>query len=402
MLKTKVITDVDKINQLLTHGVAEVISKDNLEKALASGRRLRVKLGIDPTSPNIHIGRAVALWKLRAFQELGHTAVFIVGDFTGLIGDTSDKDTERPMLSEKEIKANLKTYFNQAFKILDKKNTETHYNSEWLSKLGFLELAKIANLFGLHEFESRELIAKRIKAGQRVSLREVLYPLMQGYDSVAIKADVELGGTDQKFNLLAGRHIQEFYQQPPQNIVMTSLLEGLDGRKMSSSWGNAINITDESNEMFGKVMSIKDDFIERYFMLATNVSRETIISVLAKGPRDAKLELAKEIVRLYHGEESAKLAQEYFVNVFSKKDLSATELSEFKIRTNKLSVLELILFRQTAKLISLKSKLEAKRLISQGAVQINGVTKKDFWEVVELKGGETLKIGKAFFRIKII
>src|SRR3989338_4238607 len=193
------------INSILSRGVEEIIDRNHLEQALKSGKKLRVKLGIDPTSPNIHIGRAVVLWKLRAFQELGHKVVFIVGDFTGLIGDTSDKDAERPMMSESELKKNMKTYFAQAFKILDKKKTETHYNSEWLKKLGFKEIGEMADQFGLNEFTARENVAKRMKAGKRVSLREVLYPLMQGYDSVAIKADVELGGTDQRFNLLAGR-----------------------------------------------------------------------------------------------------------------------------------------------------------------------------------------------------
>src|SRR4029079_2325661 len=198
----------EQIQELLTRGVEEVIDRKHLAESLNGKKKLRVKLGIDPTSPNLHIGRAVVLWKLRQFQDLGHTAVLIVGDFTGLIGDTSDKDADRPMLTEKQIKENMKTYLEQAFKILDPKKTETHFNSKWLAKLGFLEIGKMADLFGLHEFEARENISKRLKAGKRVSLREIMYPLMQGYDSVAIKADVELGGTDQRFNLLAGRTLQ--------------------------------------------------------------------------------------------------------------------------------------------------------------------------------------------------
>src|SRR3990167_4669578 len=196
------------VENLLTRGVVEVIDLENLKKKLLSGKQLRIKLGIDPTSPNIHIGRAVALWKLRAFQDLGHTAVFIIGDATGVVGDTSDKEAERPMLSREKIKENMKTYFDQAFKILDPQKTETHYNSEWLDKLGFLELTRMASLFGLNEFASRELISKRMDAGQRVSFHELLYPLMQGYDSVALLSNLELGGTDQRFNLLAGRKIQ--------------------------------------------------------------------------------------------------------------------------------------------------------------------------------------------------
>ena len=210
----------EKIDELLSRGVIEVIDRPHLEARLRSGKKLRVKLGIGPTSPNIHIGRAVVLWKLRAFQELGHQVVFIVGDFTGIIGDTSDKDSERPMLDEKVIKENLKTYFKQAFQILDKSKTETHFNSKWLKKLGFAEIGMLANEFSLHEFEARENIAKRMKAGKRVSLRELLYPLMQGYDSVAVKSDVELGGTDQRFNLLAGRTLQPLYKQAPQDVLM--------------------------------------------------------------------------------------------------------------------------------------------------------------------------------------
>src|SRR3989344_8607276 len=194
-----------QILDVLERGVAEVIDKEHLRARLSGKEKLRIKLGIDPTSPNIHIGRAVALWKLRAFQELGHTAIFIVGDFTGLVGDTSDKDAERPMLTEVQVRTNMKGYFDQAYKILDKKKTEVYHNSKWLKKLGFIELARISNLFSLHEFASREVIARRMKAGQRVTFHEMLYPIMQGYDSVAVKADVELGGTDQRFNLLTGR-----------------------------------------------------------------------------------------------------------------------------------------------------------------------------------------------------
>lgn len=313
-----------KTEELLTRGVTEVIDQKKLEEKLASGRKLRIKLGIDPTSPHIHIGRATLLWKLRAFQELGHTAVFIVGDATGVVGDTSDKDAERPMLTEAQVETHMKNYFDQAFKILDSEKTETHYNSEWLSKLGFLELARMASLFGLHEFESREVIARRLDAGQRVSFHELLYPLMQGYDSVAVKADVELGGTDQRFNLLTGRRIQPLYNQEPQDIMMMDLLEGIDGRKMSSSWGNVINITDEPHDMFGKVMSVEDGLIVKYFELCTGVPMsevKEIASDLANRklhPKEIKMRLAKEIVALYHGKEIAEEAEKNFIETFSK------------------------------------------------------------------------------------
>src|SRR3990167_1107943 len=218
-------TDQKKINELLSRGVDEVIDKGDLLAKLQSGKELRVKLGIDPTSPNIHLGRAVPLLKLRDFQELGHKVVLIIGDFTGVIGDTSDKESERPMLDAKTIKENMKTYVQQAGKILDMKKCEVKYNSQWLKKLNYHDFNELAELFSVHEFNARENIKKRLDAGKRVSLREMIYPLMQGYDSVAVKADVELGGTDQRFNLLAGRDIQKYYKQEPQDIVTNPLIE---------------------------------------------------------------------------------------------------------------------------------------------------------------------------------
>lgn len=357
----------DKIEQLLTRGVSEVIDRPHLLARLKGGKKLRVKLGIDPTSPSIHIGRAVALWKLREFQDLGHQVVFIVGDFTGIIGDTSDKDAERPMLSEEVIKENLKTYFKQAFTILDKDKTETHFNSKWLKKLGFAEIGKLANEFSLHEFEARENIAKRMKAGKRVSLRELLYPLMQGYDSVAIKADVELGGTDQRFNLLAGRVLQPLYNQESQDILMTELMEGLDGRKMSSSWGNTINITDSPNDMFGKVMSLRDDLIERYFLLATRTPVIKIAEIMtAKNPRDSKLELAEAITALYHDKNKASEARNAFIAQFSEKQIP-NEMEEVSVSSGLHDSIDLLL---NIGLVSSKS--EARRMIDQGAVELDG------------------------------
>jgi tyrosyl-tRNA synthetase len=355
-----------KINEILTRGVEEVIDRTHLEAALKGKIKLRVKLGIDPTSPNIHIGRAVVLWKLRAFQELGHKVIFIVGDFTGLIGDTSDKDSERPMLSEAEIKKNLKTYFAQAFKILDKSKTETYYNSKWLKKLGFLEIGKMADLFGLHEMSARENVAKRMKAGKRVSFRELLYPIMQGYDSVAIKADVELGGTDQRFNLLAGRTIQPAYGQKSQDILTTQLMEGTDGRKMSSSWGNVINITDEPNDMFGKVMSIPDELIKKYFVLVTRVPLAEVDSIIStnSNPRDQKLILAEKITELYHGSKKAAEAKQGFINQFSKGELPE-DIASLSLVSAQASVVMV-----DAKLASSRS--EAKRLIQQSGVKFDG------------------------------
>jgi tyrosyl-tRNA synthetase len=383
----------EAIGELLTRCVSEVIDRKHLETALTSGKTLRVKLGIDPTSPNLHIGRAVALWKLRAFQDLGHKVVFIVGDFTGLVGDTSDKDAERPMLDEKTVKANMKTYFDQAFKILDPKKTEARYNSEWLSKLGFVEIAKMASLFGLHEFESREVIARRMKAGKRVSLHEMMYPLMQGYDSVAVKADVELGGNDQRFNLLAGREIQPMYGQASQDIVMMNLLEGTDGRKMSSSWGNVINLTDSANDMFGKVMSINDDLIGKYFEYATRLPMSEVkeLTTQAKSePREVKMRLASEIVTLYHGEKAAQVAAKEWEQVFSKKE-KPTDIEEMKVKSK--NIVDVLVETKLA-----ASKSEAKRLLEQKGVKIDDEVAS---ESSTVKSGNLLQVGKRkFIKVK--
>lgn len=388
---------MDQIEELLTRGVEEVIDRKDLEAMLRSKQKLRVKLGIDPTSPNIHIGRAVVLWKLRAFQELGHKVVFIVGDFTGIIGDTSDKDAERPMMTEAQIKTNIKTYFAQAYKILDKTKTETYYNSKWLKKLGFKEIGEMANLFGLHEFEARENIARRMKAGKRVSLRELLYPLMQGYDSVAIKADVELGGTDQRFNLLAGRVIQPHYEQKSQNILTMTLMEGTDGRKMSSSWGNVINLTDEANNMFGKVMSVNDQLIKKYFVLATRVALPEIDKIISthSNPRDQKMILAEEITKLYHGEKKAAVARQAFISQFSKGELP-DEMPTKKLSPGTYELIDLLVRTELV-----TSKSEARRLMEQNGVKINQQVFKD--KTLEIKPGQelVLQVGKRKF-VKIV
>ncbi|OGE80104.1 MAG: tyrosine--tRNA ligase [Candidatus Doudnabacteria bacterium RIFCSPHIGHO2_01_FULL_45_18] len=382
-----------KITELLTRSVAEVIDQKHIEDALNSGKKLRVKLGIDPTSPNIHIGRAVVLWKLRQFQDLGHQVVLIVGDFTGLIGDTSDKDSERPMLTEAEIKSHMKTYQEQAFKILDPKKTEVRYNSEWLSKLGFQDIGKMADLFGLHEMEAREVISKRLKAGKRVSFRELLYPIMQGYDSVAIAAQVELGGTDQRFNLLAGRTIQPAYSQPAQDILTTNLLEGTDGRKMSSSWGNVINLTDEPNDMFGKVMSIADELMMKYFEHATQVPMDEIkkLEPQAKtNPRDIKIRLATEIVNLYYSQDVAQKASKEWEKVFSNKE-KPTNIEEMKVSSS--NIVDVLVETKLA-----TSKSEAKRLIEQNGVKIDDV---NATEESDTGSGNLIQVGKRKF-IKII
>ncbi|MCX6763496.1 MAG: tyrosine--tRNA ligase [Candidatus Moranbacteria bacterium] len=392
----------NKIDEILSRGVAEVIDKDDLKKELLSGKKLRIKLGIDPTSPNLHLGRAITLLKMKDLQDLGHQIVLIFGDATGVIGDTSDKDSERPMLSKEAVEKNLKTYKEQAGKILDLDKVEIKYNSKWLDKLGYREIGEHADRFSWTEFSSRENIRERVKEGKRVSLREVLYPLMQGYDSVAIKADVEIGGTDQKFNILAGRELQRHFQQKPQNIMLVNLIEGTDGRKMSSSWGNTINLTDDPNDMFGKIMSMPDDLIVKYFIHCTRVPMERVKKIESGlksdsiNPRDAKLELAFEIVKIYHGENEAQKAKEYFINTFSKKEMPEG-IKEVKVDKNEIKLVEFLVLAGLAKSLS-----DARRKIEQGGVEINGKKVED-WQLVLNKNnnGSTLKIGKfGFTKIK--
>lgn len=319
------------IEELLTRGVAESVGIDELKKRISAQETLRIKLGIDPTSPDIHIGHAVSLMKLRDFQKLGHRVVLIIGDFTAVIGDTSDKDSERPMLSRELIEENKRGYFDLISKIIDVDRAELRYNSEWLEPLTYREIGEHANLFSVSDFISRDNIKKRLDAGKRVSLREVLYPLMQGYDSVAVEADVEIGGQDQWFNLLAGRTLQEHYGQKPQAIITSPLIPGLDGRKMSKSYGNTISLKDSPSDMYGKVMSLGDENIALYFEYCTRVPFGEVEEVVKGHPKEAKMRLALEITQIYHGEEEAKKAQESFEETFSKggvpKDIPVVQVS---------------------------------------------------------------------------
>lgn len=388
------------IDEILSRGVSEVIDHEHLKARLLEGKPLRIKLGIDPTSPNIHIGRSVPLWKLRDFQDLGHTVVFIVGDFTGQIGDTSDKESERPILSEDVVKKNMETYLAQAWKILDPKKTEVHHNSEWFSEMKFWNIGLYTDAFSVAEFTARENIKKRIDEGKRVSLREMLYPVFQGIDSLKVEADVELGGTDQRFNLLAGRKLQAAWGDEPQDILMTNLILGTDGRKMSSSWGNTINLTDEPNDMFGKVMSIPDNLITDYFVHCTRVPMAEIGKmaeemVTGGNPRDAKVRLAKEIVRLYHGDSLSNQAEQYFIETFSKgaipEEVRAVTVTEGTKLTDMLVNAGLS-----------ESKGEARRKAEQGGVSIDG-EKLSFDTVLEKEkhDGKVVKVGKKDF-VKIV
>ncbi|OGD69008.1 tyrosine--tRNA ligase [Candidatus Campbellbacteria bacterium RIFCSPLOWO2_01_FULL_34_15] len=390
--------DNEKIKELLSRGTEEIISFDDLKKKLESGKKLRIKLGIDPTSPNIHLGRSIPLLKLRDFQELGHQAVFIIGDFTGTIGDTSDKESERPMLEQETIKKNLKNYIAQAGKIVDMKKAEIYYNSKWLGKLGYGEIGFQADQFSLNEFISRENISKRLDGGKRIVLRELLYPLMQAYDSVKVKADVELGGTDQKFNVLAGRTLQKAYKQEPQNIITNPLIEGLDGRKMSSSWGNTVNLFDSPDEMFGKLMSLKDEFIIRYFTLLTRVDMKEIRKYEVKmnngaNPKDYKMKLAYEIVRFYHSEKDAQKAKDNFETQFQKGAVPEN-VQEFKIKAGEgiLVVLHEIGFAS--------SNSEARRKIQEGAVKLDDEKVTDINYILG-KGERIVRLGRKIGKLKI-
>jgi len=365
--KMKINTDNKKIEEVLTRGVEEVFVFDNLKKRLGSGEELRIKLGIDPTGPEIHIGRAVVLRKLKQFQELGHKIILVIGDFTAQIGDSSDKSEKRPMLSKKEIRKNLKNYKKQIAKVINISKTEFKFNSKWLKKLKFQETAELAESFSVQQMLNRRNFKERIEKERDISLREFLYPIMQGYDSVITKSDIEIGGSDQLFNLKAGRIIQKQYGQKEQDILTVQMLEGTDGEKMSTSRGNIISIIDEPNDMFGKIMSLRDDLIIKYFILCTDVDPEEIEKIKSDikneklNPRDAKIKLAKEIVFLYHGEREAKKAEEYFIKTFSKKEIPTDTQEVQTIFGEKLS--EILLKQKIVPSIS-----EFKRLVDSESI----------------------------------
>lgn len=396
-------TDERLIEELLSRGVEEVIDRADLEKALRSGKQLRIKLGIDPTSPNVHLGRAIQILKLKDFQDLGHKAVLIVGDFTGLIGDTSDKDAERPMLDAKTVKQNLKTYKDQLGKIINLSKAEFYFNSKWLAKLSLTEITELASVFSLNSFSQRDIIRRRLVAGKRVGVHEMLYPIMQGYDSVMVKADVELGGTDQKFNLLAGRDLQKKFGQKEQNIVMGPLVEGTDGRKMSSSWGNTINLLDTPADMYGKVMSVRDDLIMRYFELMTRTSREAIREYekrlkAGENPKKVKMALAAEIVRMYHGDKTALLAEDAWQKTFSEGAIP-TDVKTVKVKL-KIPLVDILIKEGIV-----SSKSEFRRLVEEGAIRFKGTLEErkiiDPNSLADESGA--LRIGKKrFLKIEVI
>ena len=331
---------------LIKRGIDELIGEDELIAKLKSNKQLIVKAGFDPTAPDLHLGHTVLINKLRHFQQLGHQIIFLIGDFTGMIGDPSGKNKTRPALDEAEIKENAKSYKKQVFKILDPQLTDVRFNSEWSKKLGAEGIIKLASQYNLARMLERDDFNKRYKSNQTIALHEFLYPLIQANDSIALEADIELGGTDQKFNLLVGRELQRAYGQEPQVVITVPILEGLDGKnKMSKSLDNYVGIDESANEMFGKIMSISDDLMWRWFELLSFKTIDEINDLKTdqangKNPRDIKIDLAKELITRFHDDQSAILAEENFINQFQKKNIP-NEIEEVSISISKLSLIHI-------------------------------------------------------------
>ena len=387
----------DEITEILERGIEEVIVRKELEEKLRSGKKIKLYLGFDPTGARLHIGHAIALRKLRDFQRLGHHVIFLIGSFTALIGDTSDKDSPRQPLTSAQIEENFKTYKEQASKILDFSKVELRYNSDWLSKLNFKDVLNLANKFTVQQMIEREMYRRRIAEGKPIGLHEFLYPLMQGYDSVAMDVDLEVGGNDQLFNMLAGRTLQKVLKNREKHVMTVKLLEGTDGRKMSKTYENFINITDPSGEQYGKLMSINDGLILKYFELCTDVPMSKIAEFAAgmkagENPRDLKMRLAREIVTIYHDAGAATEAESEFVKIFQKHE-TPTKIEEKKMQKKSYGICELIFEVGLA-----TSKSEARRMVEQGGASIDDQKITDPKQTIELnKKGFVLKVGKRHF-----
>jgi len=387
-----------KINELLKRGVEQIIVKDSLTKKLNSGKSLRIKLGVDPTAPRLHLGHTVVLRKLKQFQDLGHQVIFLVGDFTARIGDPSNKLSARKPLEKKDIQKNMETYKEQVGKVLDLSKVEFRHNSEWHRDMDFAELFGLTSLFTVNQMMERDMFQERMKKKKPLWIHELLYPILQGYDSVALQADVELGGTDQTFNMLTARTIQPKYSQGPQDIMTAQLLEGTDGKeKMSMSIGNTIDLMDSPQEMFGKVMSITDQLIIKYFTLLTDVLIEEINDFSkalkrSENPRDYKTKLALELVSMYHGKKEAVAAEKEFNRMFKDKK-APSKMPVYKIKKEG-SFLLVDIVTETG---LASSKSEARRLIEQGGVNLDNVQIKDWKGKVIVKNGTVLKVGKRKF-----
>jgi len=399
---------VDEQMDLLQKGAAEIIRaadlRERLEESRKTGRPLRIKVGFDPTAPDLHLGHTVLMRKLRHFQQLGHTVIFLVGDYTSLIGDPTGRNVTRKPLTSEQIDANAKTYTEQAFKILDKSVTEIRYNSEWLGKLGYEDTVRLAARFTVSQMLERDDFHKRYEAEQPISLHEFLYPVMQGYDSVCLESDVELGGTDQKFNLLCGRELQRHYGQKPQIVLMTPILEGLDGvQKMSKSLNNAIGINEPPAEMYGKLMSINDELMWKYWLFLTDLKQSEIdtlregVTVGVLHPMDIKKRLARTITAGFHGDEAAQSADENWAKMFQQKE-TAEDLEEVAIAYSDVAGPESNQIRLPKLLVQIglaASNTEANRKIAEKAVKLDGESAADaLITVAALPARLVVRLGK--------
>lgn len=402
------IQDIARQLKIIMKGVEEIIGLEDLSKKLKrsceTGKPLIIKLGLDPSAPDIHLGHTVVLRKIKQFQDMGHKAVIIIGDFTGMIGDPTGRSKARKQLNRDEVIENALTYQNQIFKILDKDRTEVKFNSEWLSKLDFTAVMQLAARCTVARMLEREDFKNRFKEHESIGIHEFFYPLMQGYDSVELSADVEIGGTEQRFNILMGRGLQKDYGQESQTALFMPILEGIDGvDKMSKSFGNYVGIDEAPDQMFGKLMSIPDNLIIRYFELATDIHPDELELLREQmdkekvNPRDAKMSLASEITKLYHGADTAKRAVENFAKVFQKREMPEN-IPEFTVtETDALAGktgMDIIKLLVSAKLVSSNS--EARRLIAQGGVKVNGV-KQNAFTGVTLGEGDIIQAGKLKF-----
>ncbi|MBI2638409.1 tyrosine--tRNA ligase [Candidatus Peregrinibacteria bacterium] len=391
----------DVISELLDRGVKEVIVRKELYEKLRKGEKISLYLGIDPTGSRLHLGHAIALRKLRDFQRLGHRVIFLIGDFTALIGDTSDKDSPRPPLSPEQISENFRTYKAQASKILDFSKIELKQNSEWLSKMDLKKLIHLASQFTVQQMIKREMYQKRIAQDRPIALHEFLYPLMQGYDSVAMDVDLEIGGNDQLFNMLAGRVLQKVLKNRDKHVMTLKLLEGTDGRKMAKTYNNVINITDSPDEQYGKIMSMKDELILPYFELCTDVPvheiKESAQAMKAgENPKDYKMRLAREIITLYHGSQAASQAEKEFVKIFQQRG-KPSDIPEKTLSKKSYDICELLFEAGLA-----KSKSEARRLVEGGGVKVNDEKITDPKIIFDLgKKPLVIQVGKRHF-IQII
>ena len=387
--------------EILKRGVEEIIPEKGLEKKLNKNKPLIIKAGFDPTAPDLHLGHTVLINKLKQFQDLGHQVVFLIGDFTGMIGDPSGVSETRPILTVEQLKKNSETYQEQIFKILDKKKTKIEFNSTWFKKMTSAELINLSSKMTVARMLERDDFSKRYKGKKPISIHEFIYPLVQGYDSFELKSDVELGGTDQKFNLLVGRDIQKSFGMEEQIIMTLPILEGTDGvKKMSKSLNNYIGLKESPNDMFGKIMSISDDLMWRYFDLLSFKSSVEIKELKKKteqglNPMEAKKMLSAEIVTRFHGEEKALLAEKEFTNRFSKgNDPAEIKLIKLSMKTSSISILDLLSSEELGDYKLCKSKSEARRMIAQGAVKIDGKKISDDDILVQNPSENTYQVGK--------